>query len=45
MLPYLVYMLALYVLVTRVKLIPALLGATLCWAGAALVLVVVWNGL
>ena len=44
MIPYFVYMLALYFLVERVKLVPALLGATLCWAIAAIVLVAVWKG-
>ena len=42
--PYMVYMLALYVLVDRVKLVPALLIATLCWAIAAMVLVALWRG-
>lgn len=43
MIPYFTYMLVLYVLVARVKLVPALLGATVCWAIAAAVLVVVWG--
>ena len=44
MIPYFVYMLALYFLVERVKLVPALLAATLCWAIAATMLVAVWKG-
>jgi len=44
MLPYFVYMLTLYVLVERIKLVPALLVATLCWIIAATALVVVWRG-
>ena len=44
MIPYLAYMLALYILVERVKLVPALITATVCWAIAATMLIVVWKG-
>ena len=44
MIPYLVYMLALYFLVERVKLVPALIAATACWAISATILILVWKG-
>jgi uncharacterized membrane protein (GlpM family) len=43
LLPYLAYLLSLYLLVDRLKLVPALLGATACWLGAALLLIAVWR--
>ena len=45
MIPYFVYMLTLYLLIERVKLVPALLIATVCWTIAATVLVVAWKSL
>jgi uncharacterized membrane protein (GlpM family) len=41
--PYVAYMIALYFLVERVKLVPALLLATLVWGLAALLLVLLWG--
>ena len=41
-LPYLAYLTALYFLAARLKLGPALLGATMVWFVAAALLVVVW---
>jgi uncharacterized membrane protein (GlpM family) len=43
LLPYFVYLLALYFLVDRLKLAAALLGAVLAWTAAAMVLVMLWN--
>jgi uncharacterized membrane protein (GlpM family) len=42
-LPYMAYMVALYVLVERWRLIPSLIAASLCWLIAAVLLIVVWN--
>ena len=44
MLPYFVYMLTLYFLAERVKLVPALIVATICWTITATILIVVWQG-
>lgn len=43
LIPYFVYLLALYVLVDRFRLVPALLVGTVCWFIAALILILVWN--
>ena len=43
LIPYFVYLLALYGLVDRLRLEFALLGAALCWVGAAGLLIVLWN--
>jgi uncharacterized membrane protein (GlpM family) len=41
--PYVAYLVSLYFLVGRFKLVPALLSATLVWGLAALLLVLVWS--
>ena len=43
LIPYFVYLLALYLLVDRLRLLPSLLAATLLWSVAAVVLLVLWN--
>jgi membrane protein GlpM len=43
LIPYFLYLLALYLLVERWKLVYALLGATGVWIAVALVLVLVWG--
>lgn len=43
LLPYFVYLLALYFLVDRLPLIPSLLGATLFWILVAVLLIALWN--
>ena len=43
MLPYLAYMMALYLLVDRWRLGRAIGGAVLCWALAAVLLIVAWE--
>ena len=45
LIPYSVYLVTLYFLVDRFKLIPSLLGATLAWFVAAIALIVAWNRL
>lgn len=45
LIPYLVYLVTLYFLVDRLKLAPALLGATLSWFVVAGVLILVWSRL
>lgn len=45
LLPYFVYLLALYFLVDRLKLAAALLGAVLAWTAAAGTLIFLWNKL
>lgn len=43
MVPYGVYLIALYLLVDRLKFRMALLGAVVCWAVVAVVLIVLWH--
>ena len=43
LIPYFVYLLALYFLVDRLKLMLSLLGATLAWIVAATLLILIWN--
>ncbi len=43
LIPYFVYLLVLYFLVDRFKLVVSLLGAVGCWVAAAVVLVALWN--
>ena len=43
LIPYSVYMVTLYFLVDRFKLVPSLLGAILSWIVAAAALIVVWG--
>ena len=45
LIPYLVYLAALYVLVDRIPLIAALVVAVACWSVAAMILIVTWNRL
>ncbi len=40
--PYFAYLLALYLLIDRIKLLPALLWSTLVWFACALALVLIW---
>jgi uncharacterized membrane protein (GlpM family) len=44
MIPYLAYMITLYLIVERVSLLVALLSATLAWLVTAAILVRVWPG-
>jgi uncharacterized membrane protein (GlpM family) len=44
-LPYFGYLLVLYLVLERLRLVPALLVATLAWFVCAIVLVLVWNRL
>jgi len=41
--PYFAYLLSLYALVGRFRLVPSLLGATACWAVCAAILIAAWN--
>lgn len=43
--PYFSYLLVLYLVLERLKLVPALLTATLAWFVCAILLVLVWNRL
>jgi membrane protein GlpM len=43
LIPYFAYLVTLYFLVDRFRLLASLLGATLCWIVAATVLIVVWG--
>lgn len=43
LIPYLVYLLALYGLVDRFRLELALLGAAFCWVCSAGLLIILWN--
>ncbi|MCP4543211.1 MAG: hypothetical protein GY832_39360 [Chloroflexi bacterium] len=43
LIPYFVYLLALYFLVDRFKLVSSLLGATFFWIVSATVLIIIWN--
>ena len=43
LIPYGIYLISLYYLVDRLKLVPALLTATGCWLAAAALLIVLWN--
>jgi membrane protein GlpM len=43
--PYLIYLGSLYILVDRLRLLPSLLLAALCWLVAAALLIAVWNRL
>ena len=43
LIPYVLYLVALYFLVDRVKLAVALSGGVLCWGIAAAVLILVWK--
>ena len=43
LLPYFIYLLALYWLVDRWRLGPALIGAAVCWTAAAALLVLLWS--
>jgi uncharacterized membrane protein (GlpM family) len=43
LIPYLSYLIALYLLVDRLRLVPALLGATACWFVVAILLITIWN--
>ena len=43
LIPYLIYMIALYFLVDRLKLVPSLAAATAVWFAAAIGLVMVWK--
>ncbi|MBU0493869.1 MAG: GlpM family protein [Chloroflexi bacterium] len=45
MIPYAAYLVALYFLVDRLDLVPAMLGATLAWLIVAIALVLIWNRL
>jgi membrane protein GlpM len=45
LIPYFVYLVTLYFLVDRFRLVTSLLGATFCWIVAAIVLIVVWGRL
>ena len=43
LIPYFIYLLALYLLVDRLRLELSLVGAALCWGWAAVLLTFVWN--
>ncbi len=43
LIPYFVYLLTLYFLVDRFKLVPSLLGAIFFWIVSATILIVIWN--
>jgi len=43
LIPYFVYLVALYFLVDKFRLVPSLLGATLFWVVAATILLVLWG--
>lgn len=43
LIPYFIYLLALYLLVDRLRLELALLAAAICWGLAAGLLIVLWN--
>lgn len=43
LIPYFVYLAALYCLAGRLKLVPALLGATFCWFIVATALTLIWH--
>jgi membrane protein GlpM len=43
LIPYFVYLLTLYFLIDRLKLVPSLLGATFFWVASATILIVIWN--
>ncbi|MBN1135368.1 MAG: GlpM family protein, partial [Anaerolineae bacterium] len=40
---YFVYLVTLYWLIDRLKLVPSLLGATFFWAVSAAILIAIWN--
>ncbi|NDL61961.1 GlpM family protein [Acerihabitans arboris] len=42
--PYLIYLVALYFLIGHFRLSHALSGAVICWAAAAWLLILVWRG-
>jgi membrane protein GlpM len=41
--PFLAYLLSLYWLVDRLRLVPALVGALLLWCAVAAAAIVLWN--
>ena len=43
LIPYLIYLVTLYLLIDRFRLVPSLLGATFSWLTAATILVIIWN--
>jgi membrane protein GlpM len=43
LIPYFVYLVTLYLLVDRLKLVPSLLGATVSWIVSATILIIIWN--
>lgn len=43
LIPYFVYLVTLYWLIDRLKLVPSLLGATFFWAVSAAILIAIWN--
>ena len=45
LIPYFLYLVTLYFLVDRFRLVASLLGATFCWIVAATILIVVWGRL
>jgi membrane protein GlpM len=45
LIPYLVYLVAMYYLADRLRLELSLLVGTLCWTAAAVILVLAWNRL
>ena len=43
LIPYFVYLVALYFLVDKLKLVPSLLGAIFFWTVSATILITIWN--